>query len=293
MLAKDLKSTEREQEIEFIASKGVSDIEYFDEGGQGKIYFGTHPEYGKVAVKLGKGTLYFNAFENECERYRELGGEAEEMGLNLPKIYEISDSNEYIIMEKIDDGKNLKDIFDSGVLSLRERLVLVHQGLEQAQILYDAFDLGHNDLKLENVMQRPDHADYETDKCHLIDLGSAMTDDEVSSVVRQFGSEYLGSKRYMPPDCERVIEICEEAGEPIIPYLQGYSAAVMVVDAALGEDTYHSGDQIDEVSLREAIDELSVDHSNLASFIEEFFENVGANQGYTLDDVILELDKSL
>ncbi len=293
MLARYADHSGLEAEIQYCQGLGVSEVRFFEEGGQGKIFFGHHPEYGGVAVKLGKATDGFEAFENECEKYKLISDKANLVGLNLPEIYDVDNGNEHIIMEKIDDGEDLADLFRKGEYSLKERLVLVKQALEQVQLLYNEFGLGHNDIKPANIMQRPDHADHLVDKCYLIDLGSAMTGDELTEAVEQYGLENISSKRYLHPVRESIFEICEDAGEDAIPYLQGYSAAVLIVDAVLGEHGYSDGCPLEYETLRSVLKQLKATYSDLSSFLGDLFGEVETNQGYPLEEVIDELTSAL
>ena len=293
MLARSTNYSGLEEQIQYCRDLGVSEVEFFDEGGQGKIFFGKHGQYGAVAVKIGKETGHFDAFDNECEAYRKIGDKAADYGINLPTIHEISDTNEHLIMEKIDDGEDFADLFAKGEYPLRDRLVLVKQALQQVQNLYSQFGIGHNDLKPANIMQRPDHYAHKDNKCYLIDLGSAMTDTELNEIAEEYGIESVGSNRYMHPARDTIFQICDEAEEPAIPYLQGYAAAVLIADAVLGEHGYNDSSPLEEDTLQDVIEDLKGSYRGLSLFLGDIFNEVHSNYGYSLEEVLSELSSAL
>ena len=164
-------------------------------GGMGHVYRGSHPKYGKVAIKvLDPHLARFNKraatrFLREARLASKLSHE------NLVQVYEIGSRENYyfIIMEYV-RGETARGLVErKGPLSWKRATLIISA---VCRVLTKAEDLGiiHRDIKPENILLS------EKGEVKLADLGLAKQLDDEEGIEVTMANQAVGTYWFMSPE---------------------------------------------------------------------------------------------
>gem|GEM_PF-2739139 len=158
-------------------------------GGMGVVYLASHPQHGRVALKLLP--RYTVTSDEALQRFTQEGRVLRKLSHPaLCRLYEFFTSDDYAVlaMEFI-DGQGLDERLREGPLPLAQGLTLIQQ-ICDVLIEAHAQGLAHRDLKPSNVLlDASTHA-------RLIDFGIAKFADTRLTATGQV----LGTPGYMSPE---------------------------------------------------------------------------------------------
>lgn len=238
-------------ELQLPASAHLDSLAFVSDGGSCRVFSGTHPEHGAVAVKIASD----NEAETVAQFKREYSILRSLRHRGICRMWDFgwtSDRKPFIVMELLGE-KNLYEFTDA--LPAPERFNSLTEFLSAVKYLHD-LGIIHRDLKGENILVDP------TGKPTLTDLGLAAT--EGSSNGRS------GTLEYMAPE---TID-----GKPATVQSDIYAIGVILYRIATGKLPFQADDPLHVVSLKsnpERIDFSAIRVSyprQLAQLIERCIE---------------------
>lgn len=162
-------------------------LSFLKRGGQKKVLFASHQEYGECVVKL-----FFDT--NNPRSAREIHIEQELSLDSVPKIFETGfvkyeETDTLYVIEQRVEGEELRDILLTGKrFSLKEAVDILEQGL-QFIIQMEENNIVHRDIKPENIIIDKDG------RLFFIDFGIARVIGEksITNTDALFGPHSPGS----------------------------------------------------------------------------------------------------
>jgi len=167
-----------------------SDQVLIKEGGQKKVYSCIHPNYGKVAVKIGKysSTASLERIKREVQFLKSI--KSDFFPENYDFILDLNESKFLIIEEFIDsiDYEDVKKYYNTEARIVNLIIMLINS----LKILWDK-NIVHRDLKPDNILFLKDYSPI------IIDLGIARFLDN-ESITNDFAFSGPCTPLYSTPE---------------------------------------------------------------------------------------------